>query len=237
MQEVIFATPELSYSDELKEAREVRSLSDTAVKALKNNLSTIGIIEKFGIDDDPLFELQIELFKLVQHPFATLKSFEEGDLAPVTVAIMDGALNTPHCDLPPLTLPDGSILEPAAAVDGSGDGEGTLADATSEAVALMAASTADAQGAPICSEIDEAALDASEHSASVIGVIASPSNGMGIVGMNPYADFQFVPFNTDSAPLDQVEIVVNRLQQGLRFSVRVANLSFGVTPIFETKDV
>lgn len=206
MPEAVFATTDTDFSDAFKEVTEEKSPTDAAINALRRNLSTLGVIEKFGLDD-PLFKKQIALFKLVGHPFATLETFEDGDLAPVIVAIMDGALNTPHCDLPPLRLPDGTILEPAEAPH-------TIA----------------------CSEIDELALDASEHSASVIGVIASPPNGMGIVGMNPYAEFHFVPFDTDQAPAQEVQIVVDRLNQGLRFSVRVANLSFGVTPIFETKD-
>lgn len=235
MPEVVFATTETDFSDAFKEVTDETSPSDTAINALRRNLSTIGVIEKFGLDD-PLFEKQIELFKLVGHPFATLETFEDGDLAPVIVAIMDGALNTPHCDLPPLMLPDGTILEPAAVVADASGGDVDAADTSTETAAIIDAGTAEAPPTITCSEIDELALEASEHSASVIGVIASPPNGMGIVGMNPYAEFHFVPFDTDQAPAQEVQIVVDRLNQGLRFSVRVANLSFGVTPIFETED-
>lgn len=219
-EEVIFATPKVANAADLLNSGEIRSFSDIAIDNLKTNLSTIGIIEAYESEDDPLFSHQIDLFKLVNHPFATKETFEEGYLAPVIVAIMDGALNIPHCDLPPLELPDGSILQPAA----------------TESIGRMA-SLDDVLPPRLCSEIDELALDESQHSASVIGVIASPQNGMGIVGMNPYAEFHFIPFDNDRAPNNNdAKTVVEQLQRGLKLSVRVANLSFGVMPIFNGKD-
>ncbi|MCF3593960.1 hypothetical protein LZG00_08105 [Rhodobacteraceae bacterium LMO-12] len=160
------------------------------METLQPYLRTTGSVQEYGFGNEPLVTNQIGLFKLIHYPFANLEPLSAQYHHPVDVIVIDSAVTKWHCDLPPLMLSDGNVLGPseeaeeAEEADGATHAEVTLASVTGMSSALV-----------YCSEIDPLALSQSEHGAAVAGVIASPQNGKGMVGINPYARLHMISFD------------------------------------------
>ncbi|WP_324752794.1 S8 family peptidase [Roseovarius sp. Pro17] len=201
------------------------SLNDLALKILQPNLRTTGSVKDYGLSDEPLVADQIDLFKLIHHPFANMEELSEQHRHPVDVVIIDSAVTQGHCDLPSLILGDGEVLDPPETE------EGVASDVDADTTVVPASTVAETQVE--CSEIDPLALSQSEHGAAVAGVIASPENGRGMVGINPYARLHMISFDKTLSRDRQIVRLAEQIMVDIPVGVRVANLSFGLLPDFQ----
>ncbi len=201
------------------------SLNDLALQTLQPFLRTTGSVQEYGISDEPLVADQIDLFKLIHHPFANMEDLSEQHRHPVDVVIIDSAVTKGHCDLPTLMLGDGEVLNPPETE------EDVASDVDADTTVVPASAEAEA---PVdCSEIDPLALSQSEHGAAVAGVIASPENGKGMVGINPYARLHMISFDKTLSRDRQIARLTEQIMVDIPDGVRVANLSFGLLPDFQ----
>ena len=207
-----FTDPSDAFSPVWQEQYNGISLNDLALETLQPFLRATGTIKEYGLGDEPLVARQMDLFKLIHHPFANLVDLPEQHRHPVIVVVIDSAVTNGHCDLPMMTLSDGQTLAPTASAD---DNEAT------------------ADSPPDCSEIDPLALSQSEHGAAVAGVIASPENGKGMVGINPYARLHMISFDKTLSRDRQIVRLAEQLMTDIPVGARVANLSFGLLPDFQ----
>ena len=221
----VFVDPGAVFSPAWKEQFVGSSLNDLALKTLQPFLRTTGSVKEYGLIDEPLVTKQIDLFKLIHHPFARLEPLSEHYRHPVDVVVIDSAVTKWHCDLPPMMLDDGKILGPPAeaaiAARDTGD------EAAPIPVVDRSASLVD------CSKIDPLALSQSEHGAAVAGVIASPENGKGMVGINPYARLHMISFDKSLSRDRQIVRLAEQIMMDIPLGARVANLSFGLLPDFQ----
>ncbi|MFZ7090793.1 S8 family peptidase [Primorskyibacter sp. 2E233] len=224
-----FVDPTKVFSPAWQRQFSSRSLNDFALETLRSNLRTTGTIKEYGISDDPLVVEQIDLFKLINHPFAQLEPLTEQQSHPVDVVVIDSAVTKTHCDLPPLIMSDGKIFGPPETVTVA-----AAAPADGEHVARMASAEGEGAGLSLdCDKIDPLGLSLSEHGAAVAGVIASPLNGKGIVGLNPNARIHMISFDKTLPRDRQIVRLAEQIMTDIPVGARVANLSFGLLPDFQ----
>ena len=221
----VFVDPGVVFAPNWQRQFSNSSLNDLALEILQPNLRTTGSVQEYGLSDEPLVANQIGLFKLIHHPFADLKPLAEQYRHPVDVVVIDSAVTKWHCDLPPLMLSNGKVLGPPEAEDVTASD--ASAEATAVPVADMSATLVD------CSKIDPLALSQSEHGAAVAGVIASPENGKGMVGINPYARLHMISFDKTLSRDRQIVRLAEQIMMDIPVGARVANLSFGLLPDFQ----
>lgn len=214
-----------------------QSLNDLALETLRDNLRSVGTFKEFSVEGEPLLGEQVDLFKLINHPFAELEALDEIHTNPVDVVVIDRAVTKGHCDLPPMMLTDGRVINPTQPET---DAEQPIELAGSDLardddvagpVGLMANVAAE-----LCARIDSLGLGLDEHAAAIAGVIASPANGRGMVGVNPYARLHMVSFDRSLQRDVQIERLAQQIMTDIPEGVRVANLSFGVLPDFQGSD-
>ncbi len=220
----VFVDPGAVFSPVWQKQYSGRSLNDLALETLQPFLRATGSVQEYGLSDEPLVGKQMDLFKLIHHPFANLEDLAEQHRHPVDVVIIDSAVTRGHCDLPLMTLGDGQTLGPPE-VD-------TVADTETETVGETETVTTPESVAD-CSEIDPLALSQSEHGAAVAGVIASPENGKGMVGINPYARLHMISFDKTLSRDRQIVRLAEQIMTDIPIGARVANLSFGLLPDFQ----
>ncbi len=201
-----------------------QSPNDLTLGTIRQNLRPLGTIKKFGVGDEPLVGQQIDLFKLINHPFARFEEFGESHARPVDVLIIDFPISTGHCDLVDLKFADGAeIASPAGAADG--DGTEVNNGSVTNGSAGNQSATAN------CAVIDQLALSDADHTAAVAGVIASKENGKGMVGINPHARLWMMGLNRNLLADEQITSLARKIKIDIPDEVRVANLSFGVRPL------
>ncbi len=75
------------------------SSTDLTIKALNNNIRSIGRASKFGtLQDEPWVMDQMELFELINHPFKTLEELPAAYRRPVGIVVVDSPIGFGHCD-------------------------------------------------------------------------------------------------------------------------------------------
>jgi hypothetical protein len=101
---VSLAAPDLlGFSSRWSEMLAHTSGTDLMVRAIEDNIVAVGRGMKFSVRDEPMFDQQVDLFKLIAHPFTTKNEDDLEDIYknPVNVLLLDEALGSSHCDLPP----------------------------------------------------------------------------------------------------------------------------------------
>ncbi len=84
------------------------SRTDLAIQSLERNIVSIGGSSDFGVRDEPLFDQQVELFRLIQHPFAEQEELPEEYRGNVGILVLDADGAGTHCDLTLDALPEGA---------------------------------------------------------------------------------------------------------------------------------
>ncbi|MDQ2090829.1 S8 family peptidase [Marimonas arenosa] len=191
-----------SYSQDWNRVLTRQSPADLTLQTIKENLQPLGAIQMKGVRDEPFVGEQVDLFRIIHHPFADMKDLDESYGRPVDVVVIDAPLSSGHCDLPVLHSPDGTEIAPP--MNGEING---------------------------CDQINQAAMSDADHAAAVAGVIASPQNGKGTVGLNPNARLWMMALDRNSAADQQILSLIRQIQIDVPQDVRVANLSFGVRPL------
>ncbi len=80
---------------------------------------------------------------------------------------------------------------------------------------------------PTCDQVKNDLLSDGDHSAFVAGLIAAQPNGHGMVGINPYADVNFLALNTAVSPDMQIEDMTTQLFLKMPLDTEVVNISAG----------
>ncbi|MGJ5618154.1 S8 family serine peptidase [Sulfitobacter sp. MF3-043] len=200
------------------------SPNDLALDAMQKNLRPVGSVSKYAAEDEPYFDQQIDLFKLINHPFAASGDMPDEYKRPIGVVVIDSRLLSGHCDWPNVSTTDGTEL--VAPVE----------EFTADVLEASNDNTTAAIPRVDCAKIDELALSDSDHAASVGGLIASQENGKGMIGLNPAAQLRFLEFDKNAVAETQIENLVNQLQQDIPEGTRVANMSFGILQIWGNFD-
>ncbi|MGX9574297.1 S8 family peptidase [Mesorhizobium sp. f-mel] len=90
-----------------------KSATDVMLNAIEDNILAIGSGSTFSVEDEPLFGEQVDLFKLIVHPFRRGGDVHDIYKHPVKVLVLDEELDPSHCDFPPgetngTAAPDGA---------------------------------------------------------------------------------------------------------------------------------
>lgn len=194
--------PADGWSDTWNNQLSRQSPADLTFQSIRNNLSPLGSIQLQGVEDEPLVGDQMELFRVIHHPFAELRELGSPYDRPVDIVVIDAPLGAGHCDLPDLRAADGSMIPLPETPDGAG-----------------------------CDQMNPAALSDADHAAAVAGVIAAPQNGVGTVGLNPNARLWMMGLDRNADVDSQIGALIRQIQLDIPKEARVANLSFGMRPL------
>lgn len=194
------------------------SPNDGAVRTLGKNLRPVGSVSKYGVGDEAYYAHQVDLFKLINHPYGTEEDMPAEYQRSVGVVVIDSKLSAGHCDWPEVASTDGTVLDVPEVLEASSGGEPATPPPTD------------------CATIDDLALSDGDHAAASGGLIVSQRNGKGIVGLNPSARLSFMEFDKNAVADTQIERLVDQVQRDMPDDTRVANMSFGIIPLFGNFD-
>lgn len=202
-------------SVEWQRALDSQSQLDMAIQGLSKDLSVMGTIKEFSNHEtDPFFEKQTELFTLIRHPFGQGIELSGAHQAPVGVVVIDEKVEKRHCDWPKVLFPDGSEMP---------------ADDTGAHIAMAESTEQTApDGTLPCTEIFETAFSSADHATHVAGIIAAQKNGIGIVGVNPYAQLSFIHYDRRLPANRQLTDLQIKMITHMPPEARVANMSGGL---------
>ena len=76
------------------------SPTDLTIQALEPSLRSIGRARAYSVSEEPRFDQQVELFKLISHPFAADETLPSPFNRDVEILVLDSDYDREHCDLP-----------------------------------------------------------------------------------------------------------------------------------------
>ncbi|MCC2689457.1 MAG: hypothetical protein K0S21_2260, partial [Rhizobiaceae bacterium] len=75
------------------------NLTDLVLDALGSNVIVVGDVNDFSHTEEPLFGEQVDLFRLISHPFGASSELAAPYRHPVSVLVLDAPFEGRHCDL------------------------------------------------------------------------------------------------------------------------------------------
>ncbi|MFC3616457.1 S8 family serine peptidase [Lutimaribacter marinistellae] len=106
---ITFNGPENFEPGWLKRSDEA-SLTDIAIETIQGNLAPVGRVDLQWLEDEPFVQHQMDLFKIIKHPYGNHKELGEPYKQPVSVLVIDAPLTSGHCDLPIMRAHDGTEI-------------------------------------------------------------------------------------------------------------------------------
>ncbi len=203
----------VAWSQEYTQYFQEMGSTDNVIEALGSNVLIVGNVSRYGVvADESLFDQQVGLFTLINHPFADGKTLDSHFQNKVSILVLDEEFDPTHCDI-------------------NIDGVDTSGTPSSDGPVVVAGAADD------CTEIASLPHPIKDHAPHVVGLIGAPLNGKGMAGLNPYSAVKFGAINPAFASEQDLLDAQTKLQLGAVNNVRVANLSWGFPQLQDQQDL